>query len=502
MLNTRRSIRPVFSTLLTVMWLLLSGKSLADQASIIFAADMPVIGKPERASYPQLATLLRQQRAEQDRTFFVFGGGSLGPSTMSGFDRGSHIIDILNTLEPDVMGVTKREFSYFEDELSLRSYEAAFPIVATNLFDRRTQANLDGLLNEVIVTKGNMRLGVVSILADSTVEEYLLTEVEVRDPEPAVEASVQRLRNRGANVIALLYSSPFDFIVDMLDQQVIDLALITDPHFEITANSQIPEHPSNIYISQPGQAAVIELDWSAAEGVSLDWSIVDLVNYASNDEVEAQIEGYLTRLDRLLNEVIGKVASPIDTRRPVVRARESAFGNFVADALRTFTRADIGLINGGIIRGEQVYQPGDEFTRGDVLRELPFRNRIALLDVTGQQLIDALENGFSQVENVKGRFPHLSGARVTFDPTAPVGARVKQVWVGDTPINPSARYRLVTSAYLASGGDGYQMFSEARTISLSGDLAPLIAHVVTMKIRQQQNIAPILEGRIERVSEN
>ncbi len=66
---------------------------------------------------------------------------------------GSHIIDILNSLEPDVMGVTKREFSFYEDELSLRSYEAAFPLVASNVIDNRMGRSPDGLHTSVSVEK-------------------------------------------------------------------------------------------------------------------------------------------------------------------------------------------------------------------------------------------------------------------------------------------------------------------------------------------------------------
>ena len=105
---------------------------------------------------------------------------------------------------------------------------------------------------------------------------------------------------------------------------------------------------------------------------------------------------------RLLGEKVGTLATSMDTTRPVVRAQESAFGNLLTDAMRIFSGADIALINGGVIRGETQYQPNSRLTRRDIAIELPFRSRLQVLEVTGTQLRQALENGVSQVGDAKG----------------------------------------------------------------------------------------------------
>ena len=81
------------------------------QARLIFTAELPRILETEQGDYAELATIVKTQRQQPIPTFFLFGGDSLGPSTLASFDRGSHIIDILNLLEPDAMGVAKRELS-------------------------------------------------------------------------------------------------------------------------------------------------------------------------------------------------------------------------------------------------------------------------------------------------------------------------------------------------------------------------------------------------------
>ncbi len=69
-----------------------------NQLTIVFTGEMPLINNKQTGDYPELASLLKKIRQTQPHTSFLFGGGSLGPSPMSAFDRGSHVIDILKQL--------------------------------------------------------------------------------------------------------------------------------------------------------------------------------------------------------------------------------------------------------------------------------------------------------------------------------------------------------------------------------------------------------------------
>ena len=206
----------------------------ATEFTLVLAADMPEIADQQTARYSRLHTLLNDQRRQNNHVFFLFGGGSIGPSAMSRFDRGSHIIDILNTLEPDVMGVTKREFSYFQDELSLRAYEAAFPMVASNSLDVRTTDPIDGLVSSAIIRKGELQLGFISVLNQRVISEYLLPDLQIQDPGDIIIALSGSLRQQGADVIVLHYSFPFEFVATLLADNTIDIAFLSDTRVEQT----------------------------------------------------------------------------------------------------------------------------------------------------------------------------------------------------------------------------------------------------------------------------
>ena len=126
-------------------------------------------------------------------------------------------------------------------------------------------------------------------------------------------------------------------------------------------------------------------------------------------EIAAAVQTYVDKLDAELKVEIGTTETPLDSRRATVRGEEAAIGNLIADATREAVDADIGITNGGGIRADKEYPAGTVLTRGDILAELPFGNVTVKLELTGEQILAGLENGFSQVTEVAGRFPHVSG---------------------------------------------------------------------------------------------
>jgi 2',3'-cyclic-nucleotide 2'-phosphodiesterase (5'-nucleotidase family) len=129
--------------------------------------------------------------------------------------------------------------------------------------------------------------------------------------------------------------------------------------------------------------------------------------------------------------------------------------------------------------------------------ELPFGNVVVLIDLSGADLLAALENGVSEIEDVAGRFPQVSGMTFTFDPARPPGSRIVSVQVGGRPLDKERTYKVATNEYIYGGGDGYAALSRGKAlIDASG--GPLLTTMVIDYIARQGQIAPRLEGRITR----
>ncbi|HEU5088455.1 MAG TPA: 5'-nucleotidase C-terminal domain-containing protein, partial [Roseiflexaceae bacterium] len=152
---------------------------------------------------------------------------------------------------------------------------------------------------------------------------------------------------------------------------------------------------------------------------------------------------YKPPIAALQQQVIGSTAVLLNGGSSF-RTRESNLGDLIADAILERTReagAQIAITNSGGIRAS--INAGN-ITVGNVLEVLPFGNTIALVTVTGANVIAALENGVSQVESNAGRFPQVSGLRFFWNKNAPVGQRIHNVEIWDAtmkmymPIDPAA----------------------------------------------------------------
>ena len=138
-------------------------------------------------------------------------------------------------------------------------------------------------------------------------------------------------------------------------------------------------------------------------------------------------------------------------------------GVLVAEAMLDKTAnqgVTIAIQNGGGLRASI---DAGEVTMGEVLTVLPFQNTIATFKLKGADVVAALENGVSQIEDGAGRFPQVAGMRYSFDAAAEPGGRITQVQVaagdGWADIDPDAVYGVVSNNYMRSGGDGYKVFA-------------------------------------------
>ena len=204
---------------------------------------------------------------------------------------------------------------------------------------------------------------------------------------------------------------------------------------------------------------------------------------------------YEAQLLDKMTDAICVTTVALDSSTAIVRTREAAIGNLFADAMRAGTRADAAILNGGGIRAGKTYEPGARITHGDILAELPFNNRIVVVEIAGRDLKSAMENGLSLLPRPSGRFPQVSGIEVRFDLARNPGSRIVAMQVGGAPLNERKTYRVAVLDYLARGGDDYTMFRDARRITPDND-APMLVNEVVEYLRKIGTAKTGVEGRM------
>ncbi len=222
---------------------------------------------------------------------------------------------------------------------------------------------------------------------------------------------------------------------------------------------------------------------------------------------QATVAGVLDELaaplDEFTSTINGETELFLDGERLTVRNAESNLGNLITDAMLWATRSDgtmIALQNGGGIRAS--ITPG-EISLAQVLTVLPFGNRMTQFDLSGVDIIAALENGVSEIDlenpgESGGRWPHVAGLQISIDLTQEPGSRITLVEVRSAdgsfePIDSEATYRLVTNNFLFDGGDGYDMFAQGTNVR-GGDI--LLSEAVTNYITEKSPLNSEVEGRL------
>lgn len=227
--------------------------------------------------------------------------------------------------------------------------------------------------------------------------------------------------------------------------------------------------------------------------------IQDFIGAAPNIEIVANDLTAKSMLDQAKAEVTQFSATPIGTvSEPLYHVRKDAsgavmlYGSHVAPHVaqsmafkleQTSGQPYVAMMNAGGARSDITGQ----VTVGTAYTVLPFASTLVSMTVTGASLTETLTKNVSNAYKISGvAFPYVANIQFTvnlFDPAAPV---VENIQVKDAagiyqPINPTANYNLVTTSFLAGGGDLYS-FPGATNKTDTGhvDAAALVEYIQSL----------------------
>ncbi|NOC81819.1 bifunctional UDP-sugar hydrolase/5'-nucleotidase [Ruegeria sp. HKCCD6428] len=427
--------------------------------------------------------------------------------------KGAAEAEFMEAIGYDVMAVGNHEFDDGPEGLASFIDAVSFPVISGNL-DLSSSAELkDKVGNHVVLDVGGQKVGIISALATDTVETSSPgKDVIFKDEIESLQADVAALQDEGVNIIIAL--NHVGLAKDLeIAEQVPGLDLVVGGHSH-TLLSNTQEGAAGSYPMMVGDVPIVQAyayskylgeitltfdddgNLISAEGepILLDASVTP------DADIAARVAEMGAPIEEMKQRVVANSGAAIEGDRAVCRVQECAMGNLVADAMLARVAeqgAQIAIANSGGLRAS--IDEG-EVTMGEVLTVLPFQNTLSTFEITGQTVIDALENGVSQVEEVKGRFPQVAGLRFTWDPSvAPNEGRIIDVMVaegdGFVPIDPNKTYLVVTNNYVRNGGDGYSMFEGDDKNAY--DFGPDLADVTAEYLAENAPYQPYVDGRIQ-----
>ncbi len=497
----------------------LSVRAASDDIVILYTNDVHTYiangsGEEPGLSYGHLAALKKAMLAETDRVLLVDMGDHIQGAAYGAMDQGLHIIEMMNAAGYDAATLGNHEFDYTVTGMFAAVGAADFPYLSCNFKDLTTGENVFD--SYMIFDLGGTKVALVGITTPetftSTAPAYFQDEngnflYGIAGGEDgaalyaAVQAAIDAAKAEGADyIIGMGHLGVDESARPWTSYDVIanteGLTALLDGHSHTVIASEVVTDKSGaaVLLSQTGSY----FDNIGCLRISADGTVTaELIGeYTETDaEVAALVDSWIAEIDTLLGEKIADtlvdfaIHSEDGTR--IVRSMETNLGNFNADAFYYVfnevegLHCDVAIVNGGGVRADV---PAGDWSYMTAKTVNPFGNVLCLMEVTGQQLLDALEWGARLTTGLpdspeNGGFLHTSGLTYRIDATfpstvqeedgawkgAPTGDyRVHDVKIYDRerglylPLDPAKTYIIGGANFtLRNAGDGFTMFKDA-----------------------------------------
>ncbi len=469
----------------------------------------------------RLKTAIDQRRAALSgkNVLVLNGGDNFQGSLFYTTFKGAAEADFVNAIGFDAMAVGNHEFDDGEDGFVGFLDKVKLPVLSANVLTGDSSKLKDRIKPYTVLDVGGQKIGIVSAVANDTEETSSPGPlVMISDDVSAIKAAVEELKEQNVNKIIALthvgYVRDIDAIAKIPDVDVVvgahshTLLSNTDPKAEgpyptmvdNPGGYKVPVVTARSYGKYLGDLVVTFDDNGVVKDAKGDPILVDS-SFKPDEALAAHFKEMGAPIEELKKKIVGKSSDPIEGAREVCRVTECSMGNLVADAMLDRVKGQgiqIAFANGGGLRAS--INSGD-VSMGDVLTVLPFQNTLATFQLKGSDVLAALENGASQIEEGAGRFTQVSGLKYTFDKSKPAGSRIVSAEVkdGDTfvPLDPNKTYGVVANDYTRRGGDGYDVF--AKKAINPYDFGPSLENTVADYLTAHNPYKPYTDGRVKGV---
>lgn len=191
----------------------------------------------------------------------------------------------------------------------------------------------------------------------------------------------------------------------------------------------------------------------------------------------------------MLQQPVARLGAPSVSMKMMANADESPLGQLVADAILASGRewgAQIAFTNSGGIRTDLEAGAGNVATAAQVQAVVPFGNEIAVMDMTGAQIVALLQGQWDGNEaDKRGLLQVSDGFSYSWDERKPKGQRVVRdsIRLNGAPIDDNAIYRVAVYNFLADGNDGFVTFRQGSKRQATGvrDVDSLRSYLVHLE---------------------
>ncbi|MFD7680012.1 bifunctional metallophosphatase/5'-nucleotidase [Streptomyces sp. NPDC060187] len=474
-----------------------------------------------------LATHLRDARKGNKYSITAAAGDMVGASPLiSGLFHDEPTIDALNKLDLDVTSVGNHEFDEGAKELArlqkggchptdgcydkkAKFKGADFPYLAANVTDEKTKKPI--LKPYWVWKKNGVKVGFIGVTLEGTpniVSAEGVKGLKFGDEVETINKYAKELQRQGVkSIVALIHeggapaSQSYNYDCDSpgagdgISGPIVDIAKNVTPAVDalVTGHTHqayactIPDPAGNPRMVTSASSfgrlyTDTTLTYDRRTGDIARTAVKSANHVVTRDVAKApDLTSLIAKWSALSAPIasrpIGYIAGDIGNA-----GTESPLGDLIADAQLAYGKsvdaeAGLAVMNPGGIRAGLTYaasgSEGDGVvTFGEAYTVQPFANTVNLVDLTGAQVVTALQQQVSGANEASPKILQISkGLTYTLDLTKTGAARVvaDSVKLNGTAIDPAATYRVAMNSFLAGGGDGFAELGKGTNVRVGND---------------------------------
>jgi len=460
--------------------------------------------KPDNRGLAKIAALIKRVRREQPNVVLIDSGDTIQGTPLESFHNRKNnqppdpMMLAMNALQYDSMTVGNHEYNFGLKVLEKARSEAQFPWLSANTYNTTTKET--HFKPYIIKEVAGVRIGILGLTTPGIPNwenppNYAGLEFRPLVTEARKWVALLREQEKADIVVIAMHMGleedlrtgevnpgqvPHENEAIAIAKQVpgVDLIFMGHTHREVPSLFL-----NGVLLTQANYWGrhLARADLYLQRGDS-GWKIFakSARTIPSEDRVEPDsdilklAESYDRETQAWLNRTIGESAQELNARE--ARFKDTAILDLIQRVQLEAGQADVSMVAN--------FNPEARIAKGPVtVRDIAglyvYENTLVVLEVTGQQLKDALEHsakyfrsyvpGKTAADLIDERIPAYNfdiaeGVNYTLDISRPVGERIQNLTFRGQPVRPEQKFRLATNNYRVSGGGGYTMYKDAPVV--------------------------------------
>ena len=508
------------TTIVILLALVLVGRSFVPervQITILGTTDLhgninPIdyyTNKPDNRGLAKVATLIKRARAEHPNVLLIDSGDTIQGSPLESFHGRKNnappdpMMLAMSSLSYDAMTVGNHEYNFGLKVLEKARSEAKFPWLSANTYDTQTQK--PHYKPYIVKEVAGVRIGILGLTTPGIPNwdnppNYAGLEFHEPVDEARKWVPILREQEKADVVVIAMHMGlgedlrtgeinpgqvPHENEAIAIAKEVpgIDVIFMGHTHRDVpslyingvllTQANYWGRHlaRADLYLQKAGTG------WRVYAKAARTMATDDRVE--PDPEIVKLAEPYDRETQGWLAKVIGE--SPEELTARDSRFKDTAILDLIQKVQMDEGKADVSMV--ASFNTEARIEKGPVSVR-DIAGLYVYENTLAVLEVTGQQLKDALEHSAKYFkpyvpgkplsdlidEKIPGyNFDIAEGVTYELDISKPVGQRIQNLRFRGQPLSPARKLRLATNNYRVNGGGGYTMYKNAPVVYRSSE---------------------------------